>query len=70
MSEVFMIKTSARNQLPGTVVSVRKGAVNDAVELEIRGGQRVVAVVTSDSTVNLGLAVGRAAIALISWQAP
>jgi molybdate transport system regulatory protein len=60
-----MIKTSARNQLSGTVVSVRKGAVNDAVELEIQGGQRVVAVVTSDSTVNLGLAVGRALVALI-----
>ncbi len=61
----FMIKTSARNQLSGTVVSVQKGAVNDAIELEIQGGQRIVATVTSDSTENLGLVPGKAAVALI-----
>jgi len=61
----FMIKTSARNQLSGTVTSVQKGAVNDAIELEIQGGQRIVATITSDSTGNLGLAEGKAAVALI-----
>ena len=61
----FMIKTSARNQLSGKVVSVQKGAVNDAIELEIHGGQRIVATITSDSTGNLGLTAGKAAVALI-----
>ena len=61
----FMIKTSARNQLSGTVVAVKKGAVNDAIELEIQGGQRIVATVTSDSSVNLGLVPGKVAVALI-----
>lgn len=61
----FMLKTSARNHLSGTVVAVHAGAVNDTVELEVQGGQRIVATVTSESTRNLGLEVGRAAIALI-----
>ncbi len=61
----FMIKTSARNQLSGTVISVQKGAVNDAIELEIQGGQRIVATVTSNSTENLGLVAGKSAVALI-----
>jgi molybdate transport system regulatory protein len=61
----FMLKTSARNHLSGTVVAVHAGAVNDAVELEVYGGQRIVATVTSESTRNLGLVPGRSAIALI-----
>jgi molybdate transport system regulatory protein len=61
----FMIKTSARNQLSGKVVSVQKGAVNDAIELEIHGGQRIVATVTSESTRHLGLVPGKDAVALI-----
>jgi molybdate transport system regulatory protein len=61
----FMIKTSARNQLSGTVLSVQKGAVNDAIELEIHGGQRIVATITGDSTQNLGLLPGKTAVALI-----
>ena len=61
----FMITTSARNQLAGTVVAVEKGAVNDAIELEIQGGQRIVAIVTGDSTRLLGLQPGREAMALV-----
>jgi molybdate transport system regulatory protein len=61
----FMITTSARNQLSGKVVAVEKGAVNDAIEMEIQGGQRIVATVTSESTRLLGLAPGREAMALI-----
>lgn len=61
----FMIKTSARNQLAGTVVAIQHGAVNDTVELEIRGGQRIVATITSESTQALGLTQGASAMALI-----
>lgn len=61
----FMLKTSARNHLSGTVVAVHPGAVNDTVELEVQGGQRLVATVTCESTRQLGLAPGREAIALI-----
>jgi molybdate transport system regulatory protein len=61
----FMIRTSARNQLLGTVVDVQTGSVNDVIELEVQGGQRIVATVTHGSTENLGLKKGRQATALI-----
>jgi molybdate transport system regulatory protein len=61
----LMFRTSARNQLSGRVVAIRKGVVNDTVELELPGGERVVATLTSESTHDLGLEIGTAAIALI-----
>ena len=61
----FMLKTSARNHLSGMVVAVHRGAVNDTIELDVQGGQRIVASITCESTRNLGLTPGRAAIALI-----
>ena len=63
--EEHMVPTSARNQFVGTISAVRSGAVNDEVELTVAGGQRVVAVVTHESTLRLGLAVGVAAFALV-----
>jgi len=61
----FMMKTSARNQLAGTVAAIQAGSVNDVIELDIQGGQRLVATVTSESSRNLGLAPGKSAFALI-----
>jgi molybdate transport system regulatory protein len=61
----LMFRTSARNQLSGRVAAIRKGVVNDTVELELPGGERVVATLTSESTQDLGLEVGSEAIALI-----
>ncbi|MEO8311402.1 MAG: TOBE domain-containing protein [Caldimonas sp.] len=59
------MKSSARNQLVGTVSAIVAGAVNDEIELTVAGGQRIVAVVTRESTARLGLAVGAAAFALV-----
>lgn len=59
------MKTSARNQFFGTVSSVKTGAVNDEIELDIAGGNKLVAIVTHDSTESLGLAVGAGAFALV-----
>ena len=59
------MKTSARNQLLGTVSAVRAGAVNDEVELTLPGGARIVAIVTRESTQHLGLRTGMTAFALI-----
>jgi molybdate transport system regulatory protein len=61
----FLMKTSARNQLAGVVASVDAGAVNDVIQLDIQGGQRLVATVTSESTKSLGLVPGKKAFALI-----
>lgn len=59
------MKTSARNQLQGHVVAIRHGAINDEVELQLKGGACIVAVITHQSTQSLELAPGKPAIALI-----
>jgi molybdate transport system regulatory protein len=61
----LMFRTSARNQLAGRVVNIHKGVVNDTVELELPGGEHVVATLTCESTQDLGLEIGSEAIALI-----
>ena len=58
-------KTSARNELHGTVVRCQEGAVNGEVIIELAGGKSVAAVVTNDSITSLGLKVGVKATALI-----
>lgn len=59
------MKTSARNQFLGTISALRQGAVNDEVELTIVGGQKIVAIITSDSTQRLGLKIGSEVFALV-----
>lgn len=59
------MKTSARNCLQGKVAAIRSGAVNDEIELALRGGARIVATVTRESTEALGLKPGVDAFALI-----
>lgn len=61
--------TSARNHFSGKVSRLTRGAVNDEVELKLSGGDRIVAVITHESTETLGLKKGAEAIALIkaSW---
>nr|WP_314269373.1 TOBE domain-containing protein [uncultured Kingella sp.] len=56
---------SARNQLPATVKNMKKGAVNDEITLELAGGATLTAIITSESTQNLGLAAGKEAVAVI-----
>ena len=63
--EEHPMKSSARNQLVGTVSAVVAGAVNDEIEIDVGGGHRVVAVVTRESRARLGLAVGTPAFALV-----
>ena len=47
------------------MVRITPGAVNDEVELEVSGAQKIVATVTRESTEELGLKVGIDAFALI-----
>ncbi|MBB3256990.1 molybdate transport system regulatory protein [Paraburkholderia bannensis] len=61
----FGLRTSARNQLYGTVVALARGAVNDEVSMVLPGGQRLVANVTRESAEALGLAEGAAVVALV-----
>jgi molybdate transport system regulatory protein len=59
------LKTSARNQFVGKIKQIKHGAINDEVELEVAGGQKIVAIVTHDSTIELGLSIGAEAFALV-----
>ena len=61
----FDMQTSARNQFLGTVKSVKAGAVNDEVILDIGGGDQLAAIITHDSVEHLGLQPGVEAYALI-----
>ncbi len=59
------MKTSARNQFHGTVTAIKPGVVNDEIDIEIPGGERLVATITSESTKNLELTVGAEVYALV-----
>ncbi|TKR56371.1 LysR family transcriptional regulator [Allopusillimonas ginsengisoli] len=59
------MKTSARNHFAGVISSIKRGAVNDEVELEIPGGQKITASITHGSVESLGLKAGDEAFALV-----
>ncbi|MCP1375285.1 TOBE domain-containing protein [Dyella lutea] len=65
----FALRTSARNQLAGTVVALEPGEVNDLVGLRLPGGQTLQVTITRASTEELALTVGAEAIALIKAPA-
>ena len=59
------VRTSARNELRGTVKIVRKGAVNSDVVLDVGDGVEVFASITNEAVEELDLRPGRTAFALI-----
>ena len=56
---------SARNQFPGKVVSVTKGAVNSIVAIEALGGNRLSATISNNAVEELGLCEGKEALAVV-----
>jgi len=52
------MKISARNQLPGRVLSVTPGAVNGTVKVEIAPGLVVTASITEEAIADLRLSEG------------
>ena len=60
-----MMKTSARNQLAGTVKNIKNGAVNDEVIVTLKGGQEICATITCESREALDLKIGDSVFALI-----
>ena len=59
------MKVSARNIFAGTVSGLTKGAINAEVTLALKGGDKLVSVITNESIENLGLEVGAEAYAII-----
>ncbi len=58
------MKLSARNQLKGKIVEVKKGTTTAHVRIDI-GGQIVTASITNESVDEMKLAVGQTAYAII-----
>lgn len=59
------MRLSARNQLAGTVVSVKKGVVTAEVIVRLAGGQELVSVITLSSVTSLGLKKGSKVKAIV-----
>ena len=58
------MKISARNQLKGKIVDVKKGATTAHVRIDI-GGQIITASITNESVDDMQLTGGKAAYAII-----
>ena len=59
------MKISARNQLKGKIVEIKKGATTAHVRIEIANGLVLTSSITNEAVDDLGLKVGGAASAVI-----
>jgi molybdopterin-binding protein len=59
------MKLSARNQLKGKIVEVKKGATTSHVRIRIGDGTIITSSITNDAVDELALKVGDEAIAVI-----
>jgi molybdopterin-binding protein len=59
------MKISARNMLKGKVKTVKAGAVNTEVVIELPGGAEIVSIITKTSAERLGLKPGQDVYAVI-----
>ena len=59
------MKLSARNQLEGKIVDVRKGQTTAHVRIEVGNGIVITASITNEAVDDLGLKVGDDAVAVI-----
>jgi len=59
------MRLSARNQIKGKVLEVKKGATTSHVRVEIAPGQVITSSITNEAVEDLGLKTGDAAIVVI-----
>lgn len=59
------MKLSARNQIKGKIIEVKKGATTAHVRVEIAPGQVITSSITNEAVDELGLKVGDTAIVVI-----
>jgi molybdopterin-binding protein len=59
------MRLSARNQIKGKIVEVRKGATTSHVRVDIGNGNIVTSSITNEAVDQLGLKVGGTATAVI-----
>jgi molybdopterin-binding protein len=54
----FIMRISARNQIKGTVVDVKKGATTSHIRVDIGGGQVMTSSITNEAVDDLGIKNG------------
>ena len=59
------MRISARNQIKGTVVEVKKGATTSHVRVDIGGGQIMTSSITNEAVDDLGIKVGGKVIVVV-----
>lgn len=59
------MKLSARNQIAGKIVEVRKGQTTAHVRIDIGNGVVITSSITNEAVDDLGLTIGDSAIAVI-----
>lgn len=56
---------SAKNSLKGKIKSIKTGAVNNEIVIELANGMEVVSIITKESAERLGLAEGKEVYAVV-----
>lgn len=59
------MKLSARNVVPGIIVTVTKGATTSHVRIDIGGGRVITSSITNEAVEELGLTEGARAYAVV-----
>jgi molybdopterin-binding protein len=59
------MRISARNQIKGTVVEVKKGATTSHVRVDIGNGQIITSAITNEAVDDLGLKAGGKATVVV-----
>lgn len=59
------MRLSARNQIKGKILDVRKGATTSHIRVEVAAGQVITASITNEAVEELGLKTGMTAVAVI-----
>jgi molybdopterin-binding protein len=59
------MRLSARNQLPGTIVSVDEGAVTTTVKIRLDGGAMMTSSITREAADELGLVAGKSVTVVV-----
>lgn len=59
------MKLSARNQFPGTVVSIKKGPMSTSVKIEIADDLHITSFITTEAATELKLKKGSKVVAIV-----
>jgi molybdate transport system regulatory protein len=62
----LVVKTSARNQLFGSITAIHAGAVNAEIIVKLKGGEQIITTITLASLGELELQIGDDAVLLIN----